>query len=492
MPGLNIVFVASEASPLAKTGGLADVVGSLPHALKRLGHDVTVILPFYRRHICINDITLTPFGTPVHLSIDGVERWVPLHSMQADGLDFILIEQDDLFDRGGLYGPAGSAYDDNPLRFTLFTRAAIEAAGRFQRPVDIFHCHDWQTAILPLLLRRQYLHLPQIAASRCIYTIHNLAYQGVFPPEWVDRLDIPADLFHPEGFEFHGQVNFMKAGILMSDHVTTVSETYAEEILTPAYGWGLEGFLRRHRQKVSGIVNGLDIATWDPATDPFIAKNFSIGRMQGKQACKADLQLQAGITETPQPPLLAMVSRLAEQKGVDLLIPAIPNWLREGCQLVILGSGDPAYEGMLRDLAELYPEQMHFYSGFNEALAHRIYAGADIFLMPSRFEPCGLSQLMAMRYGTIPVARATGGLKDTVLDYDDSRTRATGFTFAHADPEDLERAVKRALNVYATKAAWRRLVSQAMRRDSSWDASAQKYLALYELILREPIHTNVE
>jgi len=484
MAGLNIVFVASEAAPLAKTGGLADVVGSLPHALRRLGHDVTIIIPYYRRHIHVNDRPVSLFGDPVRLSIDGMERRVPLHLMRENGLDFILVEQNDLFDREGLYGPPGGAYDDNPLRFTLFTRAAIEAADRLQRPVDIIHCHDWQTAILPLLLRRQYLHLPQVGKARCVYTIHNLAYQGVFPPEWVERLDIPTDVFHPEGIEFHGQVNFMKAGVLMSDHVTTVSETYAEEILTPAYGWGLEGFLSRHRRKISGIINGLDVTAWDPATDPYIARNFSAGKIQGKQACKQDLQHHAGLHERPEVPLLAMVSRLAEQKGVDLLIPAIPDWLRTGCQLVILGSGEPAYEHMLQGLTELYPVQMHFFNGFNEVLAHRIYAGADIFLMPSRFEPCGLSQLMAMRYGAIPVARATGGLKDTVLDYDTSRARATGFIFEHADPEDLAHAVARALEVYATKAAWRRLVGQAMRRDSSWDASARKYLTLYELILK--------
>ncbi len=485
MAGLNIVFVASEASPLAKTGGLADVVGSLPHALKRLGHDVTVIIPFYRQHIKPAGLHLTPLGKPVHLRIDGTDRWVPLHAVKTGGLDFVLVEQDDLFDREGLYGPAGGAYDDNPLRFFLFTQAALEAANRLQRPVDIFHCHDWQTALLPLLLRRQCLHLPHIATARCVYTIHNLAYQGVFPPGWVDRLDIPADLFNPEGFEFHGQINFMKAGILICDHVTTVSETYAGEILTPAYGWGLEGFLSLNSHKLSGIVNGLNVSEWDPASDRLIAGNFSLGRMKGKQACKADLQRRAGLEENPDTPLLAMISRLAEQKGVDILIPAIADWLQAGYQIVILGSGDPVYEKMLHGQAGLRPGQMYFYSGFNEALAHRIYAGADIFLMPSRFEPCGLSQLMSMRYGTIPVARATGGLKDTVLDYDAARSKATGFIFEHADAGDMKRAVQRAIHAFETKNAWRRLIGRAMRRDSSWDASAEKYLALYELILKE-------
>lgn len=485
MAGLNIVFTASEASPLAKTGGLADVAGSLPHALTRMGHDVTVIIPFYRQHIKTDDLKLVPMGKPVHLWIDGTDRWVPLHTMEVDGLNFILVEQDDLFDREGLYGPAGGAYDDNPLRFTLFTRAVLEAGCRLKRPVDIFHCHDWQTAILPLLLRRQYLHLPHIATARCVYTIHNLAYQGVFPPSWVDRLSIPADMFNPEGFEFHGQVNFMKAGILMSDHVTTVSETYAEEILTPAYGWGLEGFLGLNHHKLSGIVNGLNVSEWDPASDELISENFGIGKMKGKQACKADLQQQSGLEENPDTPLLAMISRLADQKGVDILIPAIPDWLQAGYQIVILGSGDPAYENMLRGLASLRPEQMYFYSGFNETLAHKIYAGADIFLMPSRFEPCGLSQLMSMRYGTIPVARATGGLKDTVLDYDAARSKATGFTFEHAEPEEMKKTVQRAIDTFETKNAWQQLVSQAMRRDSSWDASAGKYLAQYELILKE-------
>jgi len=481
---MNIVFIASEASPLAKTGGLADVVGSLPHALKRLGHKVTVILPFYRRHIRTGDINTTLLGNPVRLWIDGMERWVPLHSAQVGGLDFMLVEQGDLFGRDGLYGPAGGTYEDNPLRFTLFTRAAIEAAARLGRDVDIFHCHDWQAAMLPLLLRRQYLHLPQVARARCIYTIHNLAYQGVFRPDWVERLDIPPDMFHPEGIEFHAQVSFMKAGILMSDRVTTVSQSYAEEILTPAYGCGLDGFLNRHRHKLSGILNGLDVTAWDPATDRFIARNFSIGNMRGKRACKTALQQQAGLEKNPKAPLLAMVSRLADQKGVDLLIPSIPDWLRAGCQLVVLGSGEPAYEHILQALAGKHPEQMHFYNGFNEELAHDIYAGADIFLMPSRFEPCGLSQLMAMRYGTIPVARATGGLKDTVLDYDAVRAVSTGFVFEHATTEELEQAVRRALRVYASGQAWGRLIGRAMRRDSSWDASARKYQLLYEQLLK--------
>jgi len=485
MAGLNIVFVASEASPLAKTGGLADVAGSLPHALQHLGHDVTVILPYYRQHIAALEIDVVPLDDPIHLWADGQHRWIPLHEVTVEGLRFILVEQDDLFDRVGLYGPPGGAFEDNPLRFTLFTRAALEAACRLGRPVDIFHCHDWQTAMLPLLLHRQYLHQPAIADAKCVYTIHNLAYQGVFSPDWVARLGIPADLFHPAGYEFHAHANFMKAGILMADHVTTVSSTYAEEILTPEYGWGLDGFLHLNSDKLSGIVNGLDVSEWNPGRDKLIAKTYAPGRMKGKQECKADLQDQGGLEQNPDTPILTMVSRLAEQKGVDLVLTGVLEWLHAGYQVVLLGSGDPAYESILHNLADAHPKQMYFHGGFDEQLAHKIYAGGDIFLMPSRFEPCGLGQLMAMRYGNIPVARATGGLKDTVLDYDVDKASATGFTFVEAEANAFKEAVGRAIEVFQNKSAWRRLVGQAMRRDSSWEASAEKYLEIYQSLLRD-------
>jgi len=483
MAKMNIVFAASEAAPLAKTGGLADVAGSLPHALKRLGHEVVVIMPYYRKQIRASGVRIRPLKQSVPMRIDGVDRNASLHEAKIDGLRFILIEQDAFYDREELYGPSGSAYKDNLLRYIFFNRVALEAACLLKRPVDIFHCHDWQTGFMPLLLKTQYQHQPRIANAQCVFTIHNLAYQGVFPSFWLHRLGLPAEFFHPGSFEFYGQINCMKAGIFATDRITTVSQTYAGEILTPEYGCHLEAFLSEHAGKLSGIVNGLDVENWNPATDTVIAANYTPGKIQGKRDCKTGLQKDLGFACDTGVPLLTIISRLAEQKGVDLLLDCIPDWLGKGYQLAVLGSGEPAYEAMLKRLAKERPEQMYFYAGFNEKLARKIYAGGDIFLMPSRFEPCGLGQLMAMRYGNVPVVRTTGGLKDTVASHVVSKRTSTGFGFKQAKPAVFNAAVDFAVETWRKSSVWQRIVSRAMRRDSSWDASASSYVKLYEAVV---------
>jgi starch synthase len=479
MANMNIVFIASEAAPLAKTGGLADVAGSLPLAFSRLGHKATVILPYYRKQVTASGVAVQPLHKSVRIWVDGVTHVAPLHRAKVGGVDFLLVEQDDYFARDGIYGPAGGAWEDNFPRYLFFCRAALEAACLLSRPVDILHCHDWQTGFIPLLLKAQYQHQPRIAAAKCVFTIHNLAYQGVFPSFWLHRLGLPADYYHAGCYEFYHQINCMKAGIAAADHITTVSRTYAEEILTPEYGCNLEGFLAQHAGRLSGIVNGLDVEHWDPATDDAIAATFTAGKMQGKAACRTALQEQTGLSTSTEQPLLTMISRLAEQKGVDMLLDCIPGWLHDGYQLAILGSGEPAWEAMLHRLAAERPKQMYFFSGFDEKLARRIYAAGDIFLMPSRFEPCGLGQLMAMRYGNVPVVRATGGLKDTVTDYAQDKAQATGFAFAEANPAAFGDAVASAVEVWRKPAAWKRIVGNAVRRDSSWDASASTYLEMY-------------
>ena len=484
MAQLNIVFIASEATPLAKTGGLADVVGSLPHALKQLGHDVTIILPFYRQHLSKNNIQTQALPHTIEMWADHKKHLCPLHEATVDGLRFVLIEQDDLFDREGLYGPAGGAYDDNLLRFALFDRVALEAAATLNKRVDILHCHDWQTGLIPLLLKTQYQHYANIARAKTIYTIHNLAYQGVFPADWIHRLGLPTHHFHPDGYEFYGQINCMKAGIESADMITTVSPTYAQEILTPEYGCALEGFLAQHSQKLTGIVNGLDIEDWNPATDKILAANFAAGKVAGKAKCKQALQQQAGLDIDAKLPLLTLISRLAEQKGIDLLIANIKTWLNRGYQLAILGSGDTENERALKSLAAQYPKQMYFFCGFDEKLARQIYAAGDIFLMPSRFEPCGLGQLMAMRYGNIPVVRATGGLKDTVVDYNQSKSKSTGFHFEAASAQAFDVAVEQAIAAFQTPSIWSRIRNRALKRDSSWQASAQTYADLYQTLLK--------
>jgi len=483
MAELNIVFIASEASPLAKTGGLADVAGSLPHALQHIGHNVTVIMPFYRHHIAASGIKTTELNISIEMWADGIQRHCPLHEAIVDGLSYILIEQDDFYDREGIYGPAGGAYEDNLLRFMLFNRVALEAAAQLDAPVDILHCHDWQTGMIPLLLKTQYQHHPSIADAQCVFTIHNLAYQGNFAADWIHRLGIPSHHYHPSGFEFHQQINCMKAGIASAQAITTVSPSYAEEILTPEYGCALEGFLHDHSDKLSGIVNGLNIDAWNPSTDNSIAAHFGPGKIAGKKKCKQALQEACGLDVSADTPLLVLISRLADQKGIDLLIANASQWIERGYQLAILGSGDAHNEHELHHLAKAHPSQMYFYRGFNETLARQIYAGGDIFLMPSRFEPCGLGQLMAMRYGTVPVVRATGGLKDTVTDYAEHKNKATGIHFDDATPEAFDSALEQAIELYRNKTIWSRLRSNALKRDSSWEASAADYVGLYEQLL---------
>jgi starch synthase len=485
MAKLNIVFLASEAIPLAKTGGLADVAGSLPRALQKLGHNLTVILPFYRQHLAASNIKTEPMNQVIEMWADGKQRLCPLHQAEVDGLRFILIEQDDLYDREGLYGPAGGAYEDNLLRFLLFDRVALEAVALLDVPVNILHCHDWQTGMVPLLLKTQYQHHAAIAAAKTVYTIHNLAYQGVFSPDWIHRLGMPSHHFHPEGYEFHAQINCMKAAIDSAHAITTVSPTYAEEIMTEEYGCELEGFLQNHSDRLTGIVNGLEIEDWNPATDPEIEQNYGAGKTAGKKKCKLALQKACGLKESADTPLLTLISRLAEQKGIDLLLANVESWLERGYQLAILGSGDADSEKALAQLAEANSGSMHFFCGFNEKLARQIYAGGDIFLMPSRFEPCGLGQLMAMRYGTVPVVRATGGLKDTVIDYAASKTKATGIHFTDATPEAFDTAVEQAVKLHQTPKVWSRIRSNALKRDSSWQASAEAYDKLYQTLLEE-------
>lgn len=484
MPKLNIVFIASEAAPLAKTGGLADVAGSLPHALQEMGHQVTVIMPFYRVHLLANNITTTPLHTAIEMWADGVEHHCPLHEATVDGLRFILIEQDDLYHRDGLYGPAGGAYEDNLLRFVLFDRVALEAAAQLDKTVDILHCHDWQTGLIPMLLKTQYQHHPKIAQTKTVYTIHNLAYQGVFHADWVHRLGLPTHHFHMGGYEFHHQINCMKGGIQEADAITTVSPTYAEEIMTPEYGCALDGFLHHHADRLTGIVNGLDIENWNPLTDTKIAAPFGAGKIAGKKICKLALQTETGLKVDDKVPLLTLISRLAGQKGIDLLIGNVRAWLGRGYQLAIVGSGDAYDEQVLSELAAEFPDQMYFYKGFNETIARQVYAAGDMFLMPSRFEPCGLGQLMAMRYGNIPIVRATGGLKDTVVDFNQDPKQGTGFHFTHSNAQEFDIAVEQAIAVYKDAATWSRIRSRALKRDSSWLVSANAYAALYTRLIQ--------
>lgn len=458
--GVKVLFLAAEMAPLVKVGGLADVAGSLPPALRALGHDVRGFLPFYRRFL--DPAACRPLGR--NLRLWGLEY--PLHYTEEPGFPVYLLEADGLYDRPGVYGEGGDGYHDNDLRYGVFAAAGAalgEAAG--WRP-DLLHLHDWHAAATAVHARLQ-------GGPPTLLTIHNLAYQGVFARESLGRLGFAADLFHPGAVEFHGQVNVLKGGLVAAGRVGTVSPTYAGEICTRDYGEGLEGVLANLAHPPVGILNGLDQARWNPAADaavePVDAGNPRPGKAANKARVARELDLEEGR------PLAGMVTRLAAQKGVDLVVEALPDLLASGLNLAVLGDGDRELLRSLEEASRDHPGRLAFRREFNDPLARRIYAGSDLFLVPSRFEPCGLTQMIAMRYGSVPVVRRTGGLADTVRDGED------GFVFAAAKAQALVEAVRRALASLegGRGQEWLELVRRGMSRDFSWDRSAGRYAELY-------------
>jgi starch synthase len=396
------------------------------------------------------------------------------------------IEQEDYFARPGLYGNESGDYPDNAERFTFFCRGVLALLSSLDWWPDVLHCHDWQTALLAAYKR----FLPgldqRLYSLPLIYTIHNLAYQGMFPAWTMSATGLPLTLFHPGGVEFYGNLNMMKAGLLYADYLTTVSPSYAEEICTPEGGAGLDGVLNLRRSALHGILNGADYDVWDPETDPAIAASYTASALQGKTACKAALLRTYDLPEELETPVIGMISRLVEQKGVDILADALERLLAMEMRLVILGSGDPQYQDLLASQARAHPGRMGIRLEFNDALAHQIEAGSDCFLMPSRYEPCGLNQIYSLRYGTIPIVRATGGLRDTVRPYQAETGEGTGFVFQEPTAEALLQAVQAALSTYANRNAWSQLICHAMAQDFSWEQSAKQYVALYQQALRRP------
>jgi starch synthase len=470
---MEILFVASEVAPFSKSGGLADVAGALPRALAARGHAVSVVTP---RHGSIDPARfgLERVRGAVRVRGEPVPVWVAKGSAPV-----YLVENEALFgSRGGLYAENGRDYPDNAERFAWLARAALALPGALRLRPAIVHLNDWQTGLAAWLLRHEHAQDPSLRGVRSVFTIHNLAYQGVFPKEVLPVLGIPWDVFRYEAMEFHDQVSFMKAGLVFSDALTTVSPTYAREILTPAGGEGLDALLRHRARDLTGILNGIDVEAWDPATDPHLPAHFGPDDLAGKAACKAALQREVGLPERADVPLLALVGRLVQQKGVDLVAAALPDLLARDLQVVLLGTGEARYEEAFSRAARDRPDRMAARIGFDERLAHRIEAGADLFLMPSRFEPCGLNQMYSLRYGTVPVVRAVGGLEDTVEDFDGWR-RGTGFKFRDYSPAALLVAVRRALDVWRDAAAWRGILARGMAEDNSWAHSAERYEALY-------------
>jgi ADP-glucose type glycogen/starch synthase len=482
---LRILMVASEATPFAKTGGLGDVLGALPPALHAAGVDVRLVLPWYRGTRQVTG-PLRRQARPVMLNLGEATHCVRVRRGSHHGVPVYFLEVPEYFDRAGLYGEAGVDYPDNARRFALLGRAALELARTLRFAPDVVHAHDWQASMAIIDLRHRLWSDPFFAATGSLLTIHNLGYQGLFPAGVLADLDLAPDLFGSDGLEFHGQVSLLKGGIRFADDVSTVSPTYCREIQTPAFGVGLDGLLRQRHQRLHGILNGLDGKLWNPATDRALPVRYSANRLFGKAACKAALQQELGLHSDPQVPLAAMVSRLDPQKGFDLLLEGWQALLARGLQVVILGTGHPAIEQRLRQLAAREPSRVAVATSFDDPLARRIYAASDLFLMPSRYEPCGLGQLIALRYGSVPLVHATGGLADTIRDPQQEPTRANGFLFREFSVPAMLATLDRLLTLYTrTPDDWQALVRRGMRQDFSWRRAADRYLDLYRSIVAE-------
>jgi starch synthase len=489
---MRILMIASEAAPWAKTGGLADVIGALPGALERLGHHVTVVLPKYRG--------VDPGETdvrPIRVTLGPTQYDVSLHVRRSSPLGRqVFVDYPPFFDRDGLYGTGGVDHPDNAFRFGLLSVAALEFAQQDDdaADVDVVHAHDWQAGLVPALVRTEPHRWPRVANAGTVTTIHNLAYQGLFPRAAVAALGLPWDLFTVQGAEFWGQLSFLKAGINASDWITTVSRTYARETQTQEFGCGLDGVLRARRQRYVGILNGIDVETWDPAADPLLPARYDAEDLSGKAVCKRALleafNLPVG-DDALDRPLVGIVSRLVDQKGFDYFAEAADTLLGLDASWVVVGSGEPRYEQMWRALRERYPSRVGVSIGFSDPLAHLVEAGADAFLMPSRFEPCGLNQMYSLRYGTVPVVRAVGGLDDTVQPYTSRARHANGFKFVDATPEALVRSMRQALRVYADRPVWNALMVQGMSENHSWDHSAREYVKVYRRARRDALARQV-
>ncbi|HEX4602923.1 MAG TPA: glycogen synthase GlgA [Candidatus Angelobacter sp.] len=478
---MKIAFAASECVPFAKTGGLADVVGALPQALAQLGHSVSVYLPKYKQttlpdaKLLLPSIT-TPFDDQYRFCsvLDGGKR---------SGVQFYFIDYPPFFGREALYGTPAGDYPDNAERFALYCRAVLEASKVLGVP-DIFHCHDWQSSLVPILLRTSYADDPVFRGTHTVFTIHNIGYQGLFPPDTLPLLMLPWDLFAIDKMEFWGKANFLKGALVFSDHLTTVSRKYAQEIQTSEYGFGLEGVLRSRAGSLTGIINGVDYSEWSPEKDKHIVRQYSAENLAGKRESKYDLLRQFGLENAPiDTPVIGIVSRFAAQKGFDLIADIANDLARLPVIVTALGSGDKEYQELFLKLSRQYPAKFAVKVAYDNALAHKIEAGADMFLMPSRYEPSGLNQMYSLRYGTVPIVRATGGLDDTIEQWDAATGKGTGFKFSAYAGMALLTCIHEALRAFKDQASWQKLMLNGMKKDFSWTASAREYVKIYERLV---------
>lgn len=482
---MKVLLVSSEVAPFAKTGGLADVANALPAALSRLGVDVRIAMPGYNS----NKYTRPPaealpyvnvqLGTTSHVAS------VSVSSLPTADVPVYFINSGEMYNRAGLYHDGETDFPDNAERFAFFCKSAIWAIKGLGWIPDVIHCNDWQTGLLPLMLRTDSAMAadPDLQNIRTMFTVHNMAYQGIFPPETAINLGLGNEMYYSSGIEFYGQLNLMKTGLVYADLLTTVSPTYAREIQTPEFGCALDGVLRQRAANMHGILNGIDYDEWNPAADPLLPAHYTADDLTGKAACKFSLQKELGLTESSDTPLLVLISRLDPQKGFDILLPIIDELMALDVQLAILGTGLPAYHSALATIANRYHNRMSVRLKFDNGLAHRMEAGGDIFLMPSRYEPCGLNQMYSMHYGTVPVVHRTGGLADSVTQFSEESPQGTGFLFDDYTSEALLRTIRQALQVYPHTETWNRLRRNGMETDFSWGASARKYQALYSSVL---------
>jgi starch synthase len=484
---LKVLFLSPEAVPFAKTGGLADVAGALPAALKQLGVDVRLVLPLYRI-VREGDFETRPLLENLEVPL-GKEKLTAdvLEAKTADDIPVYLIERDDMYDRPNLYGNARGDYYDNLERFTFYAHASLRIAEAISFKPNVIHCHDWQAGLVPALLKGPYSDASTFSGTSTVFTIHNIGYQGIFPDEKLSVTGLPkSHFFHPGGLEFWGEMSLLKAGILYSEAITTVSPKYAEEIQTPEYGMGMEGVLKHRSAFLHGILNRVDYHLWDPEGDSHIAAKYSAQKMQGKGQCKEALIAEMGLDPSLQErPLLAMVSRLDAQKGLDLVVKILGEILALDVGLIVLGSGDEKIQQAIQRAAKKNPGRVGLFIGFNEPLAHRIMAGADVFLIPSRYEPCGLTQMYALKYGTVPVVRSTGGLDDTIVQFDPKKGEGNGFKFGPYKPLSFLAAIRTAVDLFQNAEAWKKLVANGMKADFSWERSAQSYLELYHTVIEK-------
>ncbi len=478
---MKIVFVTSEMFPYAKTGGLADVCGSLPGELVDLGHEVCVIMPRYKK-VDAGKFGLKKIVEGLEIPVGSEKKLARVYSvLHQQKLEVYFIDSPEFFGRDELYGTPQGDYPDNDRRFIFFQQGALEFLKIANFKPDIIHCHDWQTGLIPVYLKTLYKSDTFFKKTKTFFTIHNLAYQGNFPPDTLPTTGLDWNEFHMERLEFYGKVSFLKAGIVYSDVLTTVSERYAHEIQTQEFGCGLEGVLKKRKSDLYGIVNGIDLEEWNPETDAALPQTYSMATLEKKQAGKEVLQKENHLDVDPDSPLFGLISRLADQKGLDILAPILDDFAKKlRAQLVLLGTGEERYHTLLREKTKTYPKKFGINIMFDGKMAKRIYAGSDLFLMPSYYEPCGLGQLISMRYGTVPLVRETGGLADTVVDFNPKTLEGNGFVFKEYNSQALFACIQRAIEVFKDKKTWRELVKNDMQCDFSWKASAKKYIDLYK------------